>query len=46
LLQQAIGEDKRASQVGNLGQIYNGKRDFDYIRSADIYLNSTQIIPS
>jgi hypothetical protein len=45
LLQQAIGEDKRSSQVGNIGQMYDGKRDFDYIRSSTIYLNSTQIIP-
>lgn len=45
LLQQAIGEDKRKFQIGNLGQITNGKRDFDVIRTANIYLNSVQQIP-
>jgi hypothetical protein len=45
LLQSCIGEDKRQSQVGNIGQIRNGVNDFDYIRSASIYLTSTQIIP-
>jgi hypothetical protein len=45
LLQQAIGEDKRSSQIGNIGQMYNGKFNFDYIRSSTIYQNSSQIIP-
>ncbi len=45
LVQQAIGEDKRKHQVSNLGQMYNGKKDFDFIRSSSIYLNGSQIIP-
>jgi hypothetical protein len=45
MIQAEIGEDKRQSQVGNIGQIRNGVNDFDYIRSASIYLTSTQIIP-
>jgi hypothetical protein len=45
LLQQEIGEDKRQSQVGNLGKMKDGKTDFDIIRTSTVYLNSTQVIP-
>jgi hypothetical protein len=45
MLQQEIGEDKRQSQVGNLGQMKSGKTDFDIIRTSTVYLDSTQVIP-